>query len=624
MIYAYLKEGVLFREECTPDFDEKTDVLVAGVGTAGIFAAISAAREGVSVIAVERELAVGGMYTAGRVTGFYYGDEGGTYEEYEREAAELDKVFFGSRKKPESRVAVYTEKLSDFGVELYTGAAVMGLYIENDTVVGAKIVTRDKTFNVGVRVLIDATSDGHAVRLLPVLLRFGRGTDGGRAPFTVWSNVIKDGECRGMNVDDGYCDQYEPYSFSDAVLNAHARKLAFLEEGAEYLSVASLPGVREGLSFAGEETLKYTDILSSKEPQRVLFYAKSDLDKHGSDIALDEDEYQNFWCVSNLATLTVRIPVPLGAVMPKGIRGILTAGRCLSVDSYALGAVRMNRDMMRMGECVGILAALSVKHGCDVRDVDYGEYVRITDIYACRKGRMNDAFAFDAPSGKNVIGEPVERRTVSFDMTHGDIIEALATDSPGVAIYACRLSDGSIIPKLIPLLASKDEKLALGAALSLGLMGDGSGVDVLRRAVRCRSSEIFTGCRRSNQFKSCAAICVLARFGTKEDAELLSEIVFDASEGEKAMYSPENTSPLAYSKTNVRFCYFQHFTHALIAMCKIAKREGMAEELLCRIERELDEAKISELVNFITFGRTDAPIGAATRAAVEYSKKMLR
>ncbi|MBR2467319.1 MAG: FAD-dependent oxidoreductase [Clostridia bacterium] len=624
MIYAYLKEGALLREECTPDFDEKTDVLVAGVGTAGTFAAISAAREGASVIAVERELAVGGMYTAGRVTGFYYGDEGGTYEECEREADELDKAFFGSRKKPEGRVAVYTEKLSEFGVKLYTGAAVMGLYIENDTVTGARIVTQDTTFNVRARVLIDATSDGHAVRLLSIPLRFGRGTDGGRAPFTVWSDVIKDGKRRGMNVDDGYCDQYEPYSFSDAVVSAHARKLLFLKDGAEYLSVASLPGVREGLSFLGEETLKYTDILSSKEPRRVLFYARSDLDKHGSDIALDEDEYQNFWCVSNLATLTVRIPVPMGAVMPKGVRGILTAGRCLSVDSYALGAVRMNRDMMRMGECVGILAALSVKHGCDVRDVDYGEYERLTDVYGCRRGKMTESFAFDAPSGKNVIGEPVERRAVSFDMTHEKIIEELATDSPGVAIYACRLSDGSIIPKLVPLLASDDEKLALGAALALGLMGDGSGADVLRHAVRCRSSEIFTGCRRSNQFKSCAAICVLARFGTKEDMDLLSEIVFDKTERKKAMYVPENTSPLAYGKTDVRFCYFQHFTHALIAMCKIAKREGVSDELLSRIKRELDGEKTSELVDFVTFGRADAPIGAATRAAVEYSEKILR
>lgn len=624
MIYAYLKEGVLCIEECTPDFEEKTDVLVAGVGTAGTFAAISAAREGASVIAVERELTVGGMYTAGRVTGFYYGDEGGTYEEYEREAAELDKAFLGSRKKPESRVAVYTEKLEQFGVKLYTGAAVMGLYIENDTVVGAKIITQEKTVNVRACVLIDATSDGHAVRLLPVKLKFGRGTDGTRAPFTVWSNIIKDGEHRGMNVDDGYCDQYEPYSFSSAVLNAHARKLAFLEEGAEYLSVASLPGVREGLSFEGEETLKYTDILSSKQPKRVLFYAKSDLDKHGSDIALDEDEYQNFWCVSNLATLTVRIPVPLGAIMPKGIQGIVTAGRCLSVDSYALGAVRMNRDMMRMGECVGILAALSAKRGCDVRDVDYGEYVRITDIYGCRKGRMMDAFAFDAPSGKNVIGESVERKSVSFDMTHEDIIEMLATDSPGVAIYACRLSDGSIIPKLVKLLTSADENLALGAALSLGLMGSGAGVEVLRRAVRCRSSAIFTGCRRSNQFKSCAAICVLTRFGTKEDIALFSEIVFDKSERERSMYVPTNTSPLAYSKTDVRFCYFQHFTHALIAMCKIAKREKMEKELLQRIEREFDDMKTAELLNFVTFERPEAPIGASLRSAIEYSKRMLR
>ena len=52
------------------------------------------------------------------------------------------------------------------------------------------------------------------------------------------------------------------------------------------------------------------------------------------------------------------------------IEGLLLAGRCLSADSTAAGAVRVMPPCMAMGQASGTAAALSVKAGCSVRKLD--------------------------------------------------------------------------------------------------------------------------------------------------------------------------------------------------------------------------------------------------------------
>ena len=72
MILSVLENGV--RREIPVSnvkFDYSCDLLCVGVGAAGGYAAFAAAREGLEVIAVEKDANVGGMPVNGRVT-FYY------------------------------------------------------------------------------------------------------------------------------------------------------------------------------------------------------------------------------------------------------------------------------------------------------------------------------------------------------------------------------------------------------------------------------------------------------------------------------------------------------------------------------------------------------------------------
>ena len=66
MFLSRLNGGRAERIPAEASFDEKFDVIVAGFGTAGAIAAITAAEHGVRVAAVEKLNMAGGTATAGR------------------------------------------------------------------------------------------------------------------------------------------------------------------------------------------------------------------------------------------------------------------------------------------------------------------------------------------------------------------------------------------------------------------------------------------------------------------------------------------------------------------------------------------------------------------------------
>ena len=189
-------------------------------------------------------------------------------------------------------------------------------------------------------------------------------------------------------------DHYNATDFSEKTVLAHANA-ADMMKGKEFVSLALHTGVREGLSFEGEERLTYRDVLMENHPEKILFWAYSDLDRHGSERATEEELFQNWWVISNLATVTVSIPVPMGSVVPKGIRGLVTVGRCLSCDTYMQSAIRMNSDMFRMGECVGIAAAMAALTGVDFLETDYEAYRNRVQEKGCFGACSDISFGFD-------------------------------------------------------------------------------------------------------------------------------------------------------------------------------------------------------------------------------------
>ena len=638
MILSMLLDGALCEREVTDaDFDLSCDVLCVGAGAAGCYAADAAAREGADVILLEYGRNIGGMPVCGGVTGYYYGTPGGAYED--DDAARMQDPLFRMKSGWEARQVHLTERLDKSGVRTICGASPLGIYREGDRVIGLLFCDDMGKHAVRTTVTIDATSDGHLLRMLPVKLEYGRPIDGTTVPFTVRTQYLDGRGYYSDNSDSGMVDQYDCRAYSRAIIRAHANAAKHIggESGEErFLSVALRTGVREGLRFEGEETLACQELLEGKSADRVLFYAYSDLDRHGHDRALDDEFCQDWWVIAGLATVAIRIPVPMGAVVPRGIRGIVTAGRCLSTDTYVASAVRMNRDMFRMGECVGYAAAAAVREGVDFLDIDYAAFCRRAEASGAFLGQKERHFGFDETRFNHekmmsTLGKPFDPRyeglkpqdkvytPVVFENV--DVLAALRTDAPGPGIYAAHLGLGGVDADTLfaEMKGATDTLYRYNCAITLGLLGDKRAVPVLTEIVQKRDAFFFAACRRSNQFRTAVAVCLLGRIGNADTAALL-ESLLDEAEYENPMYHTLKPDYLYYARSDRNFVYYSVTTHTLVALCKIYRREGLPMAALRERALPFLNGKFRERVSDLVHG---SPSTEETDLFIAAVKKMM-
>ena len=598
MILSMLENGIVVKKDCTvTDFDYRCNVLCVGAGSAGCYAADSAAKEGATVILLEYGENIGGMPVCGNVTGYYYGANGGSYEE-DDEKNKADTVFLSNGRHWEQRQIRLTERLTKSGVKVLCRHSVIGLYFEGNRIVGVLAFNGFRKVTVKADITIDATSDGHLVRMTDVKKHYGRPSDGSFVPFSISLAYTKNGNLNKKYNDSGIMNHYSQSDFSSKTVMARANLGNFVTD-TEIVNCALHTGVREGLTYEGEDCVRYDDVLLGKRSERVLLWAYSDLDRHGSLTAIEEETYQNWRVISNLSTVVISIPVSMGSVVPKNIKGLVTAGRCLSCDTYIQSAVRMNRDMFRMGECVGIAAAMAALTGGDFLEIDYEKYLMRVRGKGCFGNFSEISFAFDNSYGMylnkmKALGRAPDEKyrdlkpsasicvPISFDAEKS--FHLLKTDAPGIAIWSCYVSPRKepIRERLYSELQNTENTLyKYNCAIALGLLGDNRALPVLRDIVQKRDCFFFTDNRRTNQFRSAIAVCLLGRLGATDELPLLFDIL-SAEEIERPMYHTLEANYLYHNDPDRNFVYFAMFTHACMAICNIYRRHRLDLDKLHR------------------------------------------
>lgn len=546
-----------------PSFDEHYDVIVVGLGSAGSFLTLSAA-ENCRVFAIEKSNSVGGTCTSGFVCSYYHGLSGGLFERVDNTARNNSDIYRRGVNNPYAKSDCLYELMSgNSNISLAFNSIVIGVYENENTVVGVKALIDGELKNIACRFLCDCTADGHVLRILNVNYKIGREADGVSAPFTINKYFREDGEVKSIATDAGYINQYDSSDFSTAVLNA--KKQFTKEKYRRIIACAPMSGIREGLTFEGEYTLTIGDAVYEKYPEKVLFYADSDLDRHGEDYYIGDDLWKDWFIHCNLSTVSVKIPVPAGCLVPKGKNGIISACRCLSVDSYIASAVRMNRDMHRLGECAGVAVAEALKSGkINILDIDF-EYLQ---------NKLRKRGCFDDESRKRGFEErgpvylPFEWMTEKEE-----ILNALSTDRPGIALWSCKLLGRETVSDyLAECLSSGSSMLRKNSAIALGIVGDKRCIPVLREIIKNRTDDFLDDCRRTNQMQSIIAISLCGRFADPEIAEELCKIL-DLSEYEKDMYHihlEDNYRLSTHSDFNS--IYYQYLSFSLYSLKEICNR----------------------------------------------------
>lgn len=388
------------------------DVVVVGGGPAGIGAALSAARLGAHTALLERDSRIGGTTVQAQVTqmGLFYAWRrqiiaGPGWEMVVRAVKEAhDTLPDFSKQEPDkwmescvnvdpvvySRVA--QETLREAGVDLFLNTEVTAV---EQTTEGWKVGP------VEGRQLVDATGNATVAALAgaeriqspedirqPGSFFFWLNTQGMEfdtgAVIQAHQKAIAEGELLPTDVyvgmpffirKGGGSGCYVPMADNSTAearaetnrrgVEARNRVLAFIRrqkglENAEVVSSATDVGVRETYRVVGEKTITEEEYLSGTVADDALSWSYWMVDEHkagtsGARLVFHEKDRVG--------------SVPLGAMLPRGVRHMLVAGRAVSSDHGANSALRVQASCMGMGQAAGVVAALAAFNGTDPREV---------------------------------------------------------------------------------------------------------------------------------------------------------------------------------------------------------------------------------------------------------------
>lgn len=406
------------------------DVVVAGGGPAGIGAAVRAARDGARVLMIERSGVLGGNLTLGHVCPLLGSVAPGTfYDEVAalfmrgHEDAPIHKTRNGVEIPIDHEEAKcrLTALVAESGAEFWLSTPIVDTLTESNRVTGVVVSTATGLGAVMGKVVIDATGDGTVAALAGAEFAIGRDSDGLTQPCTIeflvtgvdesvgisaWggsdpvklpdgreyrqvcraaaesgelpSNVtivrlhrtFRPGE-RSVNATQyNGLDAFDPASVADAERSLRAQIeqiMAFLRrnvpgyENIRVVSSAGSLGVRETRRILGDYILNDTDVeQGTHRPDAAVRDAWFLIDIHNPSGGGQAEGHSQ---------PAKPYDIPFACLLPRGLEGIMTAGRCISGTHRAHASYRVMAICLATGEAAGMVAAKAAKTGKTPREV---------------------------------------------------------------------------------------------------------------------------------------------------------------------------------------------------------------------------------------------------------------
>lgn len=367
----------------SPSINDEVDVLVVGGGTAGTIAAIQAGRAGASVLLIERNSQLGGTMTTGGVAfpGLFdaWGKQviAGIGWELVKESVELDQGAFPDFAKVPQRHwqnQIYTNQFlyALLSEEKCAAAGVKIAYYEfpqTVTQVDAGWQVDCIGFGTQRRVrckqIIDCTGGAEVVGLLGL----PRLREDERQPGS-FLFMLGEAHQPGRNqIHRLYvhgADSTNSRTATEANLTGRKSILDKVrKEGKRLMHLQPETGFRESYRIQGETMVTVNDYTSGRVFDDAISYAFYPVDLHTKTGVKPQP----------LKPGTVPT-IPLRALVPKGSRNLLVAGRCVSSDRLANSGLRVQASCMAMGQAAGVAAALAAKGNRTPLDVP------LTEIHA--------------------------------------------------------------------------------------------------------------------------------------------------------------------------------------------------------------------------------------------------
>lgn len=345
------------------------DVLVVGGGAAGTIAALQAARAGADTFLVERGTQLGGTTTTAGVSfpGLFdaWGKQiiAGIGWELVRESVELDGGTLPDfskvpdhwmnqvRVNPFLHALLAEEKCAQAGVRIAYYEFPQGVTATEDgwRVDCAGFGTRRQVL---CKQIIDCTGGAEVAGLLSLPRLRGEETQPGSLLYLLDAPNAP-GRPAGA-LESLYVHGADSTNSRTVTAANLAGRKSLLEkvrrEKKRLMHMQPEAGFRESFRIEGETVITVDDYTSGRMFDDAVCYAFYPVDLHTREGVTPKPLKQG-----------VVPTIPLGALVPKGSRNIMVAGRCVSSDRLANSGLRVQASCMAMGQAAGAAAALAAR-----------------------------------------------------------------------------------------------------------------------------------------------------------------------------------------------------------------------------------------------------------------------
>ena len=438
------------------------DVLVVGAGTAGAPAGIAAARAGAKTVVCEYLWNLGGVQTEGKVPHYYFGNCTGFTSEIDRGVRNTSAVV------GQAKAEWYRRENRSAGAEIWLGTMASGVVLEGNVVRGVIVVAPDGTRGtVRCKAVVDAT--GNAV----VAAAAGAPTEfiDDRELSVQGAGVARRAPgLSGSNNDIGFVDDTDA---ADLFYFSLRSRMSF---GETEWDQASIVDSRERRRIRGRFHVTPADIMNRRTYSDTVVRAYSNFDTHGQTMAPE-------FFVTDPPHTALYVNVPYRCLLPLGIEGVIATGLGIGAHRDAMPVLRMQPDVQNEGYAAGYAAALAAAAGVVPSNVD----VKALQSHLMEKGIL--------PS--NALDE-----ADSFPVPDADFDKAVADLPDGYKGLEVLMTDHArAIPRLRAALTKTSAPAdRLVYAHVLGILGDPSGAEDLRKAIRGKKWDAGWNFKGMSQF----------------------------------------------------------------------------------------------------------------------------
>lgn len=328
---------------------------------------------------------------------------------------------------------VTQEMVIGAGAQILYHTSPMDVLVEGGTVTGVVVANKSGVTEIGAKVVIDASGDGDIATWAGVPYEKGRTSDGkmqrmsmvfkvgnvdlprafetigkGAAwaplPLTgenypvwwsatlahyeaevaqeglflgtdeFWGNTVR---ARETNINASRMQGLDGTDANDLsrgeiegkrqvfALAAFLRKYVPGFEDSFIAATAPFVGVRETRRMIGEYQLTGEDCLSGRKFEDGIAKVGYPIDIH--------DPTSGKTLFTPIGGEDGSYDIPYRCLVPKGVGGLLLAGRCISTTHEAMASTRTMITGMMVGQAAGTAASLAIRHGSAPRDVDASE-----------------------------------------------------------------------------------------------------------------------------------------------------------------------------------------------------------------------------------------------------------